>query len=68
MKTSPEALVEQVYLPQREGSLQAEMLAAPRRHGLVSYPLAPRLADLLKEVAAGTPVIVLQNLTFSFAP
>jgi len=68
VKTSPEALVEQVYLPQRKGSLQAEMLAAPRRHGLVPYPLAPRLADLLKEVAAGTPVVVLQNLSFSFAP
>lgn len=66
--TSPEALVPQVYVPQREGSLQAEMLAAARRHGLVAYRLAPRLQDVLHEVAAGTPVIVLQNLAFSFAP
>jgi tetratricopeptide (TPR) repeat protein len=65
---SPEALVSQVYLPAREGSLQAEMLAAARRHGLVAYRLAPRLEDVLREVAAGTPVIVLQNLAFSFAP
>lgn len=68
VKTTPEALVPQVYLPDREGSLQAEILAATRRHGLVAYPLAPRLEDLLREVAAGTPVLVLQNLTFSFAP
>lgn len=66
--TSPDALVKQVYIPGREGSLQAEMLASARRHGLVAYPLAPRLADLLKEVAAGHPVIVLQNLSFGFAP
>lgn len=54
-------LVGQVYLPARQGSLQAEMLAAPRRYGLVSYRLAPRFEDVLREVAAGTPVIVLQD-------
>lgn len=66
--TSPEALVSQVYLPERQGSLQTEMLAAARRHGLVAYRLAPRLEDLLEEVAAGTPVVVLQNLAFTFVP
>jgi tetratricopeptide (TPR) repeat protein len=66
--TSPEALVPEVYLPAREGSLQVEMVAAARRHGLAAYVLAPQLADLLQEVAAGTPVIVLQNLAFGFAP
>ena len=66
--TTPEALVPQVYLPARGGSLQAEMLAAARRHGLVSYRLAPALGDLLQEVAGGTPAIVLQNLAVGFAP
>jgi len=61
-KVTPEELVPEVYLPARKGSLQVEMLAAARRHGLVSYQLAPRAADLLREVAAGNPVIVLQNL------
>jgi predicted double-glycine peptidase len=60
--TSPEGLVPQVYIPDRKGSLQVEMLAAARRHGMVSYALAPRFEDLLREIAAGTPVIVLQNL------
>jgi len=63
-KVTPEDLVPQVYLPERKGSLQIEMLAAARRHGMVSYQLAPRFADLLREVAAGNPVIVLQNLGF----
>jgi hypothetical protein len=62
VKVTPEELVPQVYIPQRKGSLQIEMLAAARRHGLVSYQLAPRLEDLLRELAAGNPVIVLQNL------
>ena len=59
-KVALETLVKEVYLPGRRGSLQVEMLAAPRRYGMVSYQLAPRLDDLLREVAAGIPVIVLQ--------
>jgi hypothetical protein len=62
VKVTPEDLVPEVYLPERKGSLQIEMLAAARRHGLVSYQLAPSFADLLREISSGTPVIVLQNL------
>jgi tetratricopeptide (TPR) repeat protein len=65
---TPEALVPQVYVPARRGSLQAEMLAATRRHGLVAYELAPRLEALLREIAAGTPVLVLQNLALPWVP
>ncbi len=61
---TPEPLVGEVYLPARHGSLQAEMLAAPRRHGRIAYPLAPRYGDLLREVAAGTPVVVLQEIGY----
>jgi len=64
-KVTPEQLVPEVYLPARQGSLQVEMLAAPRRHGMVSYLLSPRMVDMMKEVAAGNPVIVLQNLGLS---
>ena len=60
--TTPDALTEQVYIPARKGSLQVEMLASARRHGLVAYELAPELKDVLAEVAAGNVVIVLQNL------
>jgi len=58
---TPDDLVSQVYLPGRQGSLQVEMLAAARRYGIVSYQLAPKFEDLLREVAAGNPVIVLQD-------
>jgi tetratricopeptide (TPR) repeat protein len=66
LPATPEALTPQVYLPARQGSLQAEMLAATRRHGAVAYQLEPTLADVLIEVADGTPVIVLQNLGLSW--
>jgi hypothetical protein len=65
---TPEAMVEQVYLPARQGSLQLEMLVAPRRHGLVAYELEPQLDDLLREVAAGTPVVVLENYRLKWWP
>ncbi len=68
VRVLPDDLTDQVYLPGRQGSLQVEMLAAGRRQGLLAYPLAPRLEDVLREVASGNPVLVLQNLTFSFAP
>jgi Tetratricopeptide repeat/Peptidase_C39 like family len=59
VEITPDELVPQVYLPARRGSLQVEMLSAPRKYGIVSYALAPRLEGVLGEVAAGNPVIVL---------
>lgn len=59
---TPEPLVDQVWLPARRGSLQLEMLAAARRYGRVSYVIPPRYTDLLREVAAGNPVLVLQDI------
>lgn len=67
-RVTPQDLTPMVYLPAREGSLQVEMLAATRRNGMLAYELAPRLDDLLGEVAAGSPVLVLQNLGLSWYP
>ena len=66
--TTPGALKDKVYLPGREGSLQVEMVAAARSHELLVYPLQPRLEAILAEVAAGNPVLVLQNLAFDWYP
>ncbi len=68
VQVAPEALVAQVFVPGRKGSFQPEMLAATRRQGLVAYPLGPSVQTLLREVAAGNPVLVFQNLAFSFYP
>lgn len=64
----PEDLVAQVYVPGRQGSLQPEMLAASRRQGLPAYQLKPELESLLREVAAGHPVVVFQNLSLPVSP
>lgn len=64
----PEQLAPQVYLPERRGSLQVEMLAAARRNGALPYRIDPAITSLLAEVEGGNPVIVLQNLAFSWAP
>lgn len=68
VQVTPLALSNEVYLPGREGSLQVEMLAATRRHGMLAYELAPRLDDLLAETAGGMPVLVLQNLALGWYP
>ncbi len=62
VQITPDELAKNVYLPSRQGSLQVEMLAAPRRHGRISYQLRPQYEDVLREVAAGNPVIVLQDV------
>lgn len=68
ISVTPDALVSQVYVPQRAGSLQPEMLAAGRRNGAVSMLIPSRLDALLAEVAAGNPVAVLQNLSIPLSP
>lgn len=67
-RVTPDTLTPEVYTPARRGSLQVEMLAGARRHGAIPYELNPTLVDLLTEVAAGHPVVVLQNLGLSWYP
>lgn len=68
LQTDPEILKELVYIPGREGSLQVEMVAAARAHGMLVYPLEGELESLLIEVASGNPVLVMQNLRFDWWP
>ena len=59
---TPDALVPEIYVPDRKGSLQPEIVAGARSRGLIVYPVRPELADLLGQVQADHPVLVLQNL------
>lgn len=68
VKVTPEQLAPQVFLPGRKGSLQIELMVASRRHGLPAYPLAPTIAAVLQEVAAGHPVLVFQNISLPVYP
>lgn len=62
---TPDQLKPEVYTPSRQGSLPPDMIGAARRHGRVAYPIN-NIGDILKEVAGGHPVIVLQRLRSLF--
>lgn len=65
---TPDALVPQVYLPGRKGSLQVELIAAVRRNGRIPVAIAPEVAALVAELNEGRPVLVLQNLRVASWP
>lgn len=65
---SPDELKDRVYLPERKGTLQVEMISAARERDLLVYPLDKDLQAILTELAAGNPVLVMQNLAFNWYP
>lgn len=67
LERTPEDLQAAVFLPGRQGSLQAELLAATRRAGLLPYVLDSTPEALFTELAAGHPVVILQDLGQLFA-
>jgi tetratricopeptide (TPR) repeat protein len=62
-----EALAPEVYTPGMKGSLQEDMISASRRHGLNAIPIEGMEA-LLREIDAGHPVIIFENLALSWYP
>ena len=64
----PEDLVAEVFLPDRAGSLQLDLVGAARRRGLLPYALPQEPAAILAELAAGRPVLALQNLGVESMP
>ena len=68
VETDPDRLAPLVYLPQRGGSLQPELIAASRQMGRIPYRLDPHWSAIEAELSAGRPVLVLQNLGFPFWP
>lgn len=62
VEVTPPQLVSQVYVPDRRGSLQAELIAATRSHDRVPYVMSNCISPILEALHAGYPVLVLQNL------
>ncbi len=65
---TPLELVPEVYVPSKKGSFQVELLAAARRHGRLAYVIAPQFTDIVAELRAGRPVLVMQNLALARLP
>lgn len=68
LATPPEQLARQIFLPGRQGTLQVEMVTGARRNGALAVEIPGSLDALLRETAAGHPVVVLLNLGLSWAP
>lgn len=64
----PEQIAKLIYVPELQGSLQAEVVSATRQFELLPVRLDGRLESLLRELAAGNPLFVLQNLGLDSIP
>ena len=62
LDVTPETLAPEVFVPGLRGSLQLEMIGATRRHGRLPYVLSTTADEMVAELVAGRPVLVLQNL------
>jgi tetratricopeptide (TPR) repeat protein len=62
-----DALVAETQVPARRGALAFGLLAAARRHGRIAV-LVGDLGRLLRELAAGNAVLVMQNLGLGWWP
>ena len=62
-----QTLTSEIYSPALRGSLQPALVAAGRRHGWLAWEIYD-FAAILQEVAAGRPVIILQNRGLSWKP
>ena len=61
------SLAKEVYTPGREGALRNDLMSGARRYGRLAVPVHG-LDNLLRELAAGHPVIVFQNLALDIYP
>jgi tetratricopeptide (TPR) repeat protein len=66
--TSLDDVVDAVFLPGRQGSLQLELVAAARQYDRLPYVIDGTLAAVKGELEAGRPVLVLQNLGIAALP
>ena len=66
--TDPARIANMVYVPELQGSLQAEIVSAARQLDLLPVMLDGRLESIMREIDAGNPVFVLQNLGLDSLP
>ena len=67
-EVEPDQIADLIYIPGLKGSLQTEVVAATRQFELLPVQLDGTLESLLREIAAGNPVFVLQNLGLDSIP
>jgi len=68
IEVNPDVLTGRLFIPGRKGSLQIEMVATARNYGLLAYKIATDIESILREINAGNPVLVMQNLSVTWWP
>lgn len=66
--TTPDRLINQLIIPDKQGTLQIELAAVVRQSGWVPYAIKGTLVSLEQAILAGYPVLVLQNLGLDWVP
>ena len=66
-KVSPDELADKMFTPGKEGTFQMDVLGAVRREGFLGI-LIKGFDALFKELNAGNPVLVFENLGLSWYP
>ena len=67
MSVPVDELASQMYTPLKEGTFQTDIISATRRQAMMALPVNS-VENLLKELAAGNPVLVFQNLGLKKIP
>jgi hypothetical protein len=57
----PSEIAPMLYEQQSPTTFQTDVRTTIRSFGLIPYPLAPRLIDIIVEIASGNPVLALQG-------
>ncbi|WP_232368971.1 PA2778 family cysteine peptidase [Alteromonas sp. BL110] len=66
--TSPQEIAPKLFIPNKEGSLQLEMVSATRQFGFLPYTERGTLSSIMSLVKEDIPVIVFQNLSIQLIP
>ncbi|WP_269918729.1 PA2778 family cysteine peptidase [Alteromonas sp. PRIM-21] len=66
--TSPNDIAPKLFIPDKEGSLQLEMVSATRQFGFLPYTERGTLSSIISLVKEDIPVIVFQNLSIQLIP
>jgi hypothetical protein len=67
-EVTPGELINRLFIPEKAGTLQIELMAVARQAGWLPYQIAGNLEALEEAVLAGYPVLVLQNLGLESVP
>lgn len=66
--TTPEGIAPSLFIPNREGSLQLEMISAARSYGVLPYSAKSNFDTLFSLINDNVPAIVFQNVGTSWFP